>query len=418
MDLPPLLSGFSTASRNLSCIRRDMRLAFGYMWKTIHQIPNHLLHLILSIKGFVKNIFKKLVPVPKLGNIDLEPPVKKNLKKSEKGLLRKDHETPSKNVKDVNAVQKIDAGKTGNPVQDVKSGSLLLDDDSNFELGLMGLTHPCISNGMIQGVFEDIPEVMKELDKEIFDTAAGIVKPAQDLLKEVQGKKLVTLEDYLNAIELIELELANLTVHASQFETLPKAHSLVQITLKTLGNVTRALEEELCDKMMKQFKPNQKIGIEGDCLFEAIEDILKKRKKPKYYRELAADHIRKNAKKFKTGVLDAMASNQGKSRINTYILNEHKDVDSWKKKAEEKLGKEPSKIDLYCDCLENTNLWGGLNELIALSTILEVPILVFTKKNALKWRLDVKEGRSKFKDKTHVLLYYNGDDHYSNLIPK
>lgn len=410
MNLSPLQSGFSNAKSNLSYLGREIGLFFGYIWKTTSQVPTHLCHLIMTVKDFVKKYF---FGMSALVDGNSKKSSKLNHDKLKNSLCKKEKETEIDSLKESNSSPKKDAKPAEKTIQGGQN-SFNLEEDPLKGLGDFA---PHLLNEKMQG-YQKLPEIgIKELDKEIFDTVEGIVKPGQNLLQDIEKKKLDTWQEYLIAIEEIENVLTALNVYNSKFENLPRAHALVKTTLKNLADKTSALEEEMCAKMKEKYKPNPKIGIKGDCLFESIEDNLKSKKIPKYYRELAADHIRKNAEKFKTGVLDAMATKQGKSRIHAY-LQDQKGVKVWKKKMEGKIGKEPTKIDLYCDCLENSNLWGGTNEIFALSMILEVPIIVFTRQNALKWRLDVKEGQSSLKNKAPILLYYNGESHYQNLIPR
>jgi len=57
----------------------------------------------------------------------------------------------------------------------------------------------------------------------------------------------------------------------------------------------------------------------------------------------------------------------------------------------------------------------------ALSQKLNVQILIFTRQKGGAWRFDAREGvvdcQNKVQDKKVVLLYYNGVNHYQNLIP-
>lgn len=421
MKVSPLLSGFSTAYNNLCYLRRGIRMAYGYMWKTLPQVPMHLYRLMISVSDSAKNCLARMFANSKKGDKELEI-LKLKWKNWKKNPTQKGTQKNGEKLNQINTAQNVEASKDSNPSQAPKSQSFKPEDDPLKGMGAM----PDLLYGKMPGLQGNLSEGLKEVDKAIFEEAEGIVKSAFNLLQEINGKKIETWEEYLIALEQIELKLTDLTNNT--FKILPKANSLIQSALKSLQDKFGELEEKMCQKVQAKFKPNPKIYNKGGCLFESIgeslyalnKDTHKKKHKPQYYRELAAEYILEHPAEFKSGVLDEMKKEDIKDFLISYAIKQGGNV--WKGKMEKELGKEIgnelTKYELYCLGLKDPKMWAGVNEINALSAKLKVSILVFTglNKEDEKWKFVLKKG-SYQKDHPPILLYYYGR-HYQNLIPK
>ena len=163
-------------------------------------------------------------------------------------------------------------------------------------------------------------------------------------------------------------------------------------------------------------------------MFESVRDQLGNKQGQKFYRQQAVRYMREHIEEFREACMDHMSAPQAQGSIARYAklvagkdlkdksLKEH--LAAWATKLEAKLQREPEAIDFYLDCMENFALWGGTNELIALSEVLKVPILVFTRNDAKTWRFDFMAGQLKYSNKPPLMIYYNGGDHYQDLIPR
>jgi hypothetical protein len=272
---------------------------------------------------------------------------------------------------------------------------------------------------LIQKTLQELEKMIVTVEKRMFNKVRRFyIRPAQTSLR--QKEKLIKLEDYLKLVERLNEKVEPLKAFQSQFERhLPNGHRLVQKTRAKLEERVTELEREMCDFMKNNYQPNRAIPGDGNCLFWSVGNLLSPKSDQKHYRQLAADYIRSHRPEFDEGIKDVMqysAQAQGVLRAYEKVQGGR---EAWQKNLTTKLKQEPTDIDFYCDCLENSTLWGGVNELFALSEQLKVPIMVFTLQNNGKdWRYDLKIGQDKFKDTPPVLLYYNGNSHYQSLIPR
>lgn len=415
MEFPSILQGFPIAYSHLSDLKRGIGWAFGHVWKMIHQMPLPLYQIAVGVSHTVKNYFTESVDPknPQLNPHSSSPIAPTNLS-TQNDIQLKNSRSEDKTQRTFTEIENV--------IFDLHQDPL-----SNMGAIASSLSDHHIPSLFIQDISENGESGMNALDNEILKSVQDIVKPAHALLETIALQKPDSLSKYLDLTKQIEEELEILTVFASKFVAFPKGHELVQSTLKNLENKTRLLEREMCAYVKCHYKPNPKIGSGGHCLFESIQDQLKNKKNPKrlknkknpkYYRELAANHIRQHVSEFKWGVLDAMGSKQVENRLLEYEEAQQEGKKSWNERLAEKLGREPTDIDFYCDCLENSNLWGGAIEVLTLSEELQVPILIFTRQDCKTWRFDLMVGVSKFKDKSPLLLYYNGLNHYQSLIPR
>jgi hypothetical protein len=283
------------------------------------------------------------------------------------------------------------------------------------------------AHALIQEVLVALQEKINILDEKLCSEARNLTQPGLDLLKKIGNNKQRTLQAYLDLRDQLEDALAPLKDCASTFIMVEEAHRLIQTTNVKLERKVQILERELCALVKNQYRPNPRVPTDGHCLFWSIKYHLKSQEGFRYYRKLAADFIRNHPQDFEEGVCDTLKSSQPvRDRINQYVGRQGGKVE-WMAKLEKKLGRKPTTIDRYCDCLENSSLWGGVNELLALLGLetgnagdegaIQMPILLFTAQKDKTWRIDLVKG-TKFKDKKPLLLYYNGINHYQNLISR
>ncbi len=271
--------------------------------------------------------------------------------------------------------------------------------------------------------FEVIAPEFVEADLFIEDpilmAAKADISRAQKLLTEMDQMIPLSIQEYMQAIEQVDRMFEEIKGFASQFvNTSPKNHQLVQKTMRDLSNKMDRLEEEMCEQVQASLKPNPAIGDDGHCLFRSIDDQLSgSQDQHRTYREQAAHYIRENSEQFKESISDIFENVVQGQRVLTEYQEKQGGDKEWQKKLQEKLQREPTLVDFYCDCLENTTLWGGQNELMALSIHLKTPIFVFTQNNQ-QWRFDLKLGEKEFKNTPPILLYYNGANHYQSLISR
>ena len=273
---------------------------------------------------------------------------------------------------------------------------------------------------------------MLAIENKMTELGNKILLPAQAALNYVGTNKFVEVQDFLSALDHLGRAMEPLKVYATTFKnSAPNIHSRLQKMIENFGEKATLVEQNLCKQVKLKFKPNPEIPDLGDCMFDSIKEELKSKKKQDYFRKQAVAYIRENKEDIfvQDRVEDAMASTQARSSIVRYAKSQsglkesstdEQHLNAWKNKLQKKLNlksdQKPSDIDLYCDCMENHSLWGGTNELFALSEKLKVPILVFAPNKLNTWRLDFVTGRPQYNDKPPLLLYYNGVNHYQNLI--
>lgn len=395
MTFPPLFLGCYEFSCELTALlRQEVKRTFGRAWQIIHHTAHQLYQLILLINKIASSCFAAVQE-------DSHPspnPEFRNWKP-----LEKEKKYPRLNAQ---ALCEFDSQE--------EDDSPYFPRNLNCEdpLNSMGAIAPLDPAMQLEAIDDENMKNGESLDLSIIDE---IVKPAQDLLKKMEISKPKTLQNYLNLTEQLSERHLLLQQFASTFEkTLPKGHELIQKTRESLETTRDKLEQQLSTQMKSNYQRNR-ILSDGHCLFRSIADQMENKKEPERYRQLAADFIRNNAADFKSGITDAASLSDVKKKMESYSKTQGKEG-TWVKNLENTLGRTPTKLDFYCDCLENSNLWGGINEIMALSEVLEVPFLVFTQRQKT-WRLEFQIGLSKFQ-KRPILLYYNGTNHYQSLIPK
>lgn len=417
MNLPPILSGYLIPYSNLKNLCHLTGLVFGRIWRVVSQMPQQLYQLILSIKVVGERCFcshshsanQSLEEIP----LSHSKPVCPRLRR-----FRKQDESLNSIDYHLHGICKSPEhleDSLNNLKEDIENiiSSPNINHDPLDKMGAVPLFGPKLNS---IALLNSEALSQQNVENEILLFIQEMIQPAQDLLNEIENIENVNWQDILALLEKLEKERDPLKAYASKFEKIPQGHCLVQDTMKALEDKAGALEKELCAQIKRQYKVNYSIKKDGHCLFWSIEDLLKKNEAPIYYRKLAADYIRTHHQNFASGVIDAAKSKQGNAKINEYAKAQG-GRQAWFDKLEIKLGRRPSNVDLYCDCLENSNLWGGVNEVLALSEQLEVPILIFSRQDNKSWRFDMEKGLSKFKNKAPLLLYYNGVNHYQSLIP-
>lgn len=422
MDFP-FLSRLSISDFSLSNLKQGIGEAFGHAWKTICQIPSKLYQLSVSVGNVAKECFINLCNLghPRMDSMppNVSPGLGQNVETdtTETETTEDDREVGPILVKTVPQEIKEEEGEQTKETVTERSSTA----DSDPLVG-MGAMAPELLNermSLIQkGISGNAMFDIEKIENEILQTVQLIVKPANDLIKTIKMMKFANLARLLELREQLEKELEDLKGYASKFSTLSDltGHKLVQDTLKALEDQTRLLDKNICTQVRRHYQPNPRIPADGHCLFWSIKSYLNSSENITYYRSLASHFISKNAQEFASGVRDAMVSDQGKKSLLSYA-EKRGGVQAWKGEVGERLRRKPNFVDLYCDCLEKSNFWGGTNEVLAFSEALQVPILVFSRKDSLNWRCDIVIGISKFKGTPPIMLYFHSN-HYQDLIPR
>lgn len=295
---------------------------------------------------------------------------------------------------------------------------------------------------MPQKAKESMQETITSIEKKMAEIGSAVLAPAQSALEELRDMVPVDFQDYLRFTEKLGHEKESLQRFASKFETTaPEIHFLVQGTMQELDEAISQLNKDLCEQARLHYQPNLKIGSDGSCMFHSIGHQLGHKLNDKgaeqHYRKLAADSIREHHRQllatgdfmeiehFETGIRDAMNSPEGKIKIDSYQTAQGGQK-AWEAKLRNELKREPTEVDKYCDCMKDmkTKMWGGQNELTALTEVLKVPILVFTVgriKIDNEWFDDPSIWTvsyvNKYSDKPAIKIYYNGSNHYVDLQP-
>lgn len=393
----------------------------GRIWTIISDIPLHFFELISSIKNIAaKCLFSsKSNEGQSIG--------------SSTGLLSKNVKSFEGNDPELD-LDDICFGLSGYPektkskpppilkLNDIEENEIEDDADNEEDpLDNMGAVNTHVNFGgtsPIDSIWEsDVKITEEEVEEHILMCIQEIIQPARELLRQIKFTQVVHWSEYLDWLEKLDLELEGLKIYASKFIEIPSGHLIMQGAMEALAKKRVVIEKKLCVQIESHYTPNSAILQDGHCLFWSINDLLNKEETPFFYRKLAAEYIRNHTDKFDSAVKDILKLPSIRETITDY-REAQGGVQSYCDKLEKKLNRPFTQIDYYCDCLENTNLWGGNTEVLALSEQLKVQILIFTQQKNSTWRFDAREGYGKFNDKPPLLLYYNGNNHYQSLIPK
>lgn len=281
--------------------------------------------------------------------------------------------------------------------------------------------------------FQAIQEKMTELGPDVMQQ----LLPSEKIIQEVEATIPAELQDYHRLTERLEEANVPLRVFVSRFEYIvPSIHERIQGMNKAIYDKKTALDAEMCAQIRMNYRPNPRIPGEGNCQFHSIRDLLGNKEKQQHYRKLAVDYIRQHLdddfvagfQTYKEAIRTEMRSKHAQQSMTMYmkklggkaLQNKSRSalLQAWYEQLEKKLGRVPEEHDFYLDCMENHNLWGDTLTVLALSEQLKMPILILTRVDSRTWRFDSCAGRTKFGDKPPLLLYYNGVNHYQDLIPK
>lgn len=202
--------------------------------------------------------------------------------------------------------------------------------------------------------------------------------------------------------------------------TSPSAHYLIQNKMKELTERKESLDQKLCQFINLHYTPNDKIKDDGHCLFASIQDLDRRYSIPEY-RKKAVEYMQgklasEDSQEIRDTIKDAMSTQQAKSRLAVYAEEEKGGQTKWTSDLRNRLQREPTEEDFYLDCMMHSTLWGGLNEIKALSQVLERPIFIFSKRDDERLRVDGQFGMA-FTEEP-LVLYYNGITHYQSLQPR
>lgn len=390
---------------------KNLEKAFGYVWNTIRNIPTLLYGLVIRVMHTAKGIFapKDSSPIkPMTQNVKatpLPPPI----------LSPEFTGSPKVNIKED---------------QKVTLGIMIEEEPVKKEIH-EEMKDPLHAMGAITNDSDLIPEELIVEDRvkvspieeetashsdEALSVVQDLVKTAEVLLKKIDEEPPLDLEGFFDYMDSLDNESSEIRRYASDFLRISeKGHGLIQKTMKALEGKRSRLEAEMSAGIKEFYKPNPAIRGDGNCLFLSANDLLKGPGQ-QFYRKMAADYFRSHSAEVEADIKDAWQ--RGTNQISDYSKTQG-GVAEWAKKLQAKLERTPTLVDYYCDCLENYNLWGGFNELKALSEQLQRPLLLFTpnQKSQNEWKLEVIYGRNEL-NKPPLLFYYNGVNHYQDLIPK
>jgi hypothetical protein len=262
----------------------------------------------------------------------------------------------------------------------------------------------------------ELVRVMAEIEEQMADLGMSFVLGIQDRFQEIDSKKPATIAEYWSSTQELGVVFEELRPFASRFEvSAPGVHELVQGLISSIEQKKSLLDEAFSDQVQGRLKPNPGIRPLGNCLFESIGHQLGRQKDYMKLRRQAVAYLREYLDEYRDGLRDAMTTPQATGSMARYA---HSKKGKWEQELTDKLGRNPDLVDRYLDCMENHALWGGTNEIKALSQVLQRPIMVFTNQDGGLWRLDLVAGQSMLADKKPLMLYYNGTDHYQDLISK
>ena len=429
MYFPPLITGFPVNYGKLSGFWKGVEQAFGHSWKGFPDIPWPLNHLVFLIKNLANIYFAchvaQTYSQSNHTENSLDPDDKTSNSLNFSHLQLNDEQLQEVddsvfNPEDDDPILNTDKQKSP---KTQKATTKLVDLTEDPLSSLAGSNHQldrkvrvlkaAVNDSRINGTAEVTPE---ELDKDsaILGIVHGLLAPSKRVINEISKTKRADLQDYLEVILKLEEEFKPLQVYASQFESISfKGHKLIQRAIQDIEKKTSKLNEEMAKYVRSKYR-TVRSPTDGHCLFWSIRHQLKMKERPLYFRRLVASHIRKHAADYEIGVKDYMSLRQVKRAISIYQKKQG-GKDNWSKKLAQSLGREPTFIDFYCDCLEKSSLWGGVNEIMALSEAFKIPVLLFTRQDGAKWRFDMKFGLSTSKCNSLMLLLYNGMNHYDSL---
>lgn len=297
--------------------------------------------------------------------------------------------------------------------------SSLLQETKNFPAVQLRLQEKIAA---IEAKMSNIEEL---LNTEWFKQVETILNSSHAALREVEARGEFDSEkynQYMHFTQRLGDEHESLKQFASVFKaSSPDMHEIVQATMGELEETIGKLNKKMCLFTEAQYEPNPGVSGNGSCMFFSIshqvggweqnDDVAEV-----YYRHIAADYIRNHPQDFELGVKDALNAPEAKQTMAGYSTSQGGEQ-AWMEKLRLELRREPTEIDRYCDCMEHSRLYGGQNELTALSEVLKRPILVFSKdrKNSDVWTVSYQ---NKFNDQLPILLYYNGINHYQDLVSK
>lgn len=449
----------------------------GYVWKSIRDFPSNVLFLILKITHAVTNVFTnspeedtgpKEPAKVKLKPADLASTslFKKKVTEEEdlEGISRLFEETTVVQLKEdplatMSSIAPRDEPLAQAPVEPIVSQALSgIDDEISViikevvqpaqtlliepkpasleaynvmtkqlddEYSLLKEYLPRLVE--MKEAHQTVQTTLKAIEEKMAQFGDDILNPAEAVLRDVERKEHVELQDYLISSARLDEAMDHLKVFASRFVNAASGlHLRVQAMISALETKKTSLDAMMCEQVRLHYKPNSAIPAIGNCQFESIRHQLKNVHKQKHYRQLAVQYMRDHLVDFRIGIEDTVNRGQVRASMKRYAREISKLHDksskphlaAWTKQLETKLGRKPDSVDLYLDCMENYTFWGESNTILALSEALKMPILVFTKQTDKKWRFDLMAGQTKYSDRPPLLLYYNGNDHYQDLIPR
>lgn len=414
--------------------------ALGYAWKTISHLPANLYRIVIQIKKIVKDSFaahfssktstkemKLKNPSPEVTSLfqDNLPPKKK----IEKPQLEVDYNLD--NLFDEKGTSETDSNSK-DALTSSSSDSKLEQMDLLGSAAAIAPQKPKIQPKPSFARVEKkkaIPKEQEEIQKKL-EEARKVVAPAEQLLNEMKARHPLTLQEYLECIEILNHEFEKLKKPATKFrERSLLAYRVVQATIKKLEIKMGEWEKEICLQVNRHYQPNPNIPGDGNCLFWSIRDARGNKFDQKKYRQIAADYLRLNAEGnnlLMTGIKDvikeeAQLEEPQRRHIERYAESQG-GLQAWVANLTKKLEREPTLVELYCDCLANSPsegcpFWGGWVELYAISEQLGVPIVVFTSYDEGQTLKFHSKTGGQFSDKPPILLYYQDGNHYQDFVP-
>lgn len=427
MNPPPIAPDGVENSPYLKIVYQTAGQFIGRVWTIVSETPHFLYQLLLSIKELVKKCLFPSEPKEKQHDgSKLSPSASKKGNNHEEkdplGSLELDalYSGFDPKLQSNKLSPLLNPNHIENVLQDPlieENDGLYFDGDPLDDMGAINSKLSPVSLSSINEISQNIELGGGEIKDKILGCITDTLDSVKNLIEEIENKKSMSWKKCLDLIERMDLELEKLKIHASKVIGIPDESSFAQEAMKKLETKRAEIEKVLCKQIQSHYVPNPAILEDGHCLFSSIDDLLKINKKPIYYRKLAVEYIRNHTDKFESAVKDVIKLPLIRATMENYTESQG-GLQSCCDKLEQKLRRSLTAIDFYCDCLENTNLWGGNTEVLALSEQLQVQILIFTQQKNSTWRFDLREGGGKFKQKTPLLLYYNGINHYQSLIPR
>ncbi len=347
-------------------LSKTIERVLGYLWSTVQNIPSFLYGLITRIKQAASGKFahkdsSPIKPVPKNVKITpLPPPVlSPQFIGSPKVRIQEDQKAPSEKMLEEKPVIKEAHDEMKDPLKDM--GAITNDSDLIYEEDPIKFL---IKDREPESMIEDIMSPLVFPSEEGLIVAQGLVERAYTLMKEIDENPPAALEVFFSYIDRLIKESDEVNGYASYFINDSKeGHQLVQKTIDALIGKSKQLEREMSNEIKAFYKPNPAIRGDGNCLFLSANALLKGTGQQSY-RKLAADYFRNRSLKDVIDIEDienpiADAWIRGQWQISAYSKSQGGD-EAWSKKLREKLNREPTQVDKYCDCLENSNLWEDL----------------------------------------------------------